>query len=301
MFELTRDVIDDIIFAMEDQEGAWQVELQKGGLVARELACGDGESVVSLPRMETVSIPAWSPREGFKLMESFVVGLRNAEARKALLSALGQGRGVFKAFKEKLSAYPEAERAFRDRKARVMGRRIREWYDELRVAAGLERVGLPAEDTEDLIESDLGHSVGLASAARPYLLGLVDGLADELAAEFPAAYAASEGAGIRARLAREDWVGLWIDDGEGGAIAGAAGRRESGPGYTLGRIFMVAVAPGFRRQGLARSLVEMLAEELGNAQGLPILVDCPFLIPEFEEALVGSGFVSLGTRAWRSS
>jgi len=300
MFELTRDVIDDMIFAMEDQEGAWQIDLGTGGLIAREEACGDGETL-ALPRPETVAIPAWSPRDGFKLMESFASGVRLPSARRALFEALEHGRGVFKAFKERLSGHPDLERGFREKKARVMGARIREWYDDLREAQGLERLGEAPEDSSDLVSADLGYSSGLASSARPIMLGLLDEVIEEMAVEIPQALVAWNTELLKKRLEAEDWVGVWVDDGEGGAIAGAAGRREARPAFSLSRLFFIAVHKDFRRQGIARTLIEKLFEELGAEEGAVALIDSPLLPSEYERSLISSGFSIFGPRAWRQS
>lgn len=298
MFELSRDVVDDIIFAMEDQDGAWMVEVESGRLIARAEACEEGDQV-DLPKPETVPVPDWSPREGFKLMEGFTSRVRQPTARHALHEALAHGRGVFKAFKAALVPYPEIERAFRENKASVMGRVIREWYDNLREAKGLERLGVEPEDSGDLLASDLGFSSGLASAARPVLLPLLDQIGADIAPELPSAVVARELRNCRTELEGEDWIGVWVEDGEGGAIAGIAGKKEFEAGQSIGRIFFLAVDPEFRNMGMARSLIERLSEDLGGAEGALILVDLPLLYGPFERQLFSSGFTAYGARAWR--
>ena len=298
MFELTRDVVDDIIFAMEDQDGAWMVEVETGRLIARAEACEDGDQV-DIPKPETAPVPDWSPREGFKMMEAFASRVRQPTARRALHEALAHGRGVFKAFKAALVPYPDIEKSFRENKASVMGRVIREWYDELREAKGLERLGAEPEDSSDLVASDLGYSSGLATAARESMLRLLGEVGAEMAPEAPAAIVAREMRLARAELDGDDWMGVWVEDGEGGAIGGAAGRREFEAGQAVGRIFFLAVDPEFRAMGLARSLVEKLSTELGGNEGALIIVDMPLLYGPFEKSLFSSGFTAFGARAWR--
>ncbi|MDA8412029.1 MAG: hypothetical protein M0001_16770 [Treponema sp.] len=298
MFELTRDVVDDIIFAMEDQDGAWMVEVETGRLIAREEACEEGDQV-DLPKPETAPVPDWSPREGFKLMEGFASRVRQPTARHALHEALAHGRGVFKAFKAALVPYPDIEKSFRENKGSVMGRVIREWYDELREAKGLERLGAEPEDSSDLVATDLGYSSGLASVAREPMLVLLGQVGSEMAPEAPAAIVARETRLARAELEGEDWMGVWVQDGEGGAIAGAAGRLEFEGGQAVGRIFFLAVDPEFRTLGLARSLIERLSADLGGNAGSLIIVDLPMLYGPFEKSLFSSGFTAYGARAWR--
>ena len=298
MFELTRDVVDDIIFAMEDQDGAWMVEVESGRLIARAEACEEGDQV-DLPRPETVPVPDWSPREGFKLMEGFAGRVRQPTARHALHEALAHGRGVFKAFKAALVPYPEIERSFRESKTSVMGRVIRQWYDDLREAKGLERIGAEPEDSSDLISSDFGYCSGLASAAREMMKGLLTQVGNEIAPEVPTAIAAREMRLLGEDLDGDDWVGVWVEDGEGGCIAGAAGRREFEAGQAIGHVFFLGVDPEFRNLGFARSLVEKLSAELGGNDGALILIDLPLLYGPFEKNLFSSGFTAFGARAWR--
>lgn len=298
MFELTRDVVDDIIFAMEDQDGAWMIDVESGRLIARAQACDDGD-LVDLPKPEIAPVPDWSPREGFKLMENFASRVRQPTARRALHEALSHGRGVFKAFKAALVPYPDIEKAFRENKASVMGRVIREWYDDLREAKGLERLGPEPEDASDLVSSDLGFSSGLASVAKPVMLALIDQVGAELAPDVPAAIAAREMRLLRAEIERDDWIGVWVEDGEGGAIAGIAGRRDFEAGQAIGRIFFLAVHPEFRNLGLAKSLIEEVSADLGGEEGALVLVDLPLLYGPFEKSLFSLGFVGYGARSWR--
>jgi hypothetical protein len=303
MFELRKDVVDDIIFAMEDQDGAWRVNLETGELLAREAACGDLDPL-ALPQPESVDIPEWHPRDGFRLMESFTSELREPSAKKALHAILSQGRGVFRGFKECLAAYPAIEKSFRERKLRIMSQAIREWYDEVRVAGGLERLGETPEEVGDLVESDLGFATGLPSIALEFFAPLIEALGAEIEEEVPLALAARGLHQLRLELDREDWIGLWVEDGEGGAIAGAAGRLEGPPEARMARIFFVSVLSDFRRMGIARSLVDRLAGELASDESasdynLPILVDLALPAPGLEKGLFSSGFENFGARAWR--
>ena len=232
-------------------------------------------------------------------MENFATGVRLPTARRSLHEALEHGRGVFKAFKDRLAENPELERAFRDKKTRVMGARIREWYDDLREAQGLDRLGEPVDEASDLVESDLGYSTGLASSARPVMLGLLEDLVSEAGAELPTALVAWQSGQLRRFLDDEDWVGVWVDDGEGGAIAGAAGRRETGSGYSFARVFFVTVHPDFRHQSIALALVNRLFDELGAVEGTVSLIDAPLALADVERSLFSEGFASFGARSWR--
>jgi hypothetical protein len=134
VFELCEKIVEQIVFAMEDQErDLWSTSRAAKSCPA-EGHSGEGYA----------KPPIWSSREGFKLMEDFLASVRQPSARRELSAALARGRGVFKAFKAVLAENQELERAFRDFKIRAMRRTIGVWYDDLREAKGLERLGTRA-------------------------------------------------------------------------------------------------------------------------------------------------------------
>lgn len=289
MFELNDSIIDAIVFAMEDQEGKRLINVENGSVLAA--TGGESPEEFSPP-------PAWSSREGYRLMETFVKSVRNPGVRHELASALNRGRGVFKAFKETLAANPEAEKAFHDYKIKAMRAVIRTWYDDLREIRGLERLGSEPEDLEDLIKDDLGIRLGGAEEARTYLLDLAACAQDEAGDILPEPLAIREGEIVAAFLAGNDWRGAWIEDGENGAIGGIAARRE-GPGMrSFGRIFFVYVMPEFRRSGMGRALVSALGQSY-RAEGMDLLVlDSAYLPTEFASGLGASGLTAYGARGF---
>lgn len=289
LFELDDATIDAIVFAMEDQDCKRVVDLESGKVLALEEA---GDLQDSAPP------PSWSSREGYRLMEEFVRTIRSPGARHDLAAALNRGRGVFKAFKAALAAYPEVERAFHDHKAKVMRSVIRSWYDELREAKGLERLGSEPEDNEDLIEGELGIRIAAAAEARDLLFDLCQAATDEALELLPEVLAEYEGALLEEAFEAEDWIGAWIDDGEGGAIAGAAARRIHGEGRSLGSVFFVYVNPEFRRSGFGRSLVSALVSSFRSEGTDLILLDSAFLPREFSISLEASGLMPYGTRGF---
>jgi len=139
----------------------------------------------------------------------------------------------------------------------------------------------------------------MASAARAAMLSLLGQVGPEIAPEAPAAIVVREIRLARAELEGDDWMGVWVEDGEGGAIGGAAGCREFEGGQAIGRIFFLAVDPEFRTLGLAHSLVEKLSTNLGGEEGTLIIIDLPMLYGPFEKSLFSSGFTAYGARTWR--
>jgi ribosomal protein S18 acetylase RimI-like enzyme len=151
-FELTAALIDNILFAMENQEGEFFLDPQAGAVV------GGPDEPREADREHYIPLPAWESAHGFRLMERFTAALRNPLIREELSAALDRGRGVFRAFKNILGRYPEAEKLWFAFKEREMKREILRWYNALREEWGLARIGEEPEETRDLVYEDFCFS-----------------------------------------------------------------------------------------------------------------------------------------------
>lgn len=287
MFDLSDKIVEQIVFAMEDQERKTVVDLETGEILPAE---GREGLMYAEP-------PTWSSREGFKLMEDFLSTVRQPSARRELYAALSRGRGVFKAFKEALARHEELERSFRDYKIKAMRRTIASWYDDQREALGLARLGPEPEDTNELVASDLEIRLAGLSQARDLLAPLVDQAEEESLEVLPASLAAFEFDRLRDELEAEDDALVAIaDDGEGGALGVALAFRCATGERAFGRIPFLYVGRDFRRMGLGRTLLESVAGGL-KAEGIgSIVVDSPFLPPEMAPALAALGYQPYGLR-----
>lgn len=150
-FELSDELMDDILFSMEDQETEFLIDTQRGIVLNRE---GIAEGTEEGEKDRFINIPDWDSSSGFRLMEHFAASLRNPLLREELGAALNQGRGVFRAFKDILSQYPEAEKLWFAYKEKEMKREIIRWYNALREEWGMNLIGLEPEDTRDLVLED---------------------------------------------------------------------------------------------------------------------------------------------------
>jgi GNAT superfamily N-acetyltransferase len=288
VFDLTEKAVEQIVFAMEDQERESVVDIETGEVLP---AAGlEGERYASPP--------TWSSREGFKLMEDFLASVRQPSARRELSAALGRGRGVFKAFKAALAQREDLERAFRDFKIKAMRRTIAIWYDDAREARGLERLGPEPDDTNELLASDLSIRTVALAAALPFLGPLIDEVEEECLEYLPEPVAAFEIDRLREEIeAAQDAVVAVADDGEGGALGAALAFRDAVGDRALGRISFAFVRRDFRRMGLGRALLESLSASL-RAEGIPLIVlDSPFLPPDMGSAMAALGFKPFGLRA----
>jgi len=149
LFPLTEEFIDQLIFAMEDQDHRVLVDFNTGDIVA-----DDGD----LP--DCLEIPLWRQIEGFSLMEKFVSKLHNPLHRELLRSVVSSGKGVFRNFKDALKKNGQLERLWFFFKEKEMRHIVREWYNEQRELKGLQRLGPEPEETEELLLSDFSIKAG---------------------------------------------------------------------------------------------------------------------------------------------
>lgn len=151
-FELTPEIVDQVIFAMENQETPFRFDSETQTVV--EVREEGGEEA---DEGRYVEIPEWSSADGFQLMERFVATLRNPLVRDKLRTALSSGKGVFRNFKNALKAHGEIERLWFAYKDREMKTRVLDWYNELCDMWGWEHIRREpseVEETEELVLSD---------------------------------------------------------------------------------------------------------------------------------------------------
>ncbi len=148
-WQFDRELQDQIIYAMENQEKAFFLDIRKGGILSEEKVSANeiGKRYHRLP--------AWRSLEGFQLMENFVSSVGNPLFREELRTAISTGRGVFRNFKDVLKKRKELEKLWFSFKEREMKSIVFEWYNRIRESEGLERLSPPPdEETEELVSSD---------------------------------------------------------------------------------------------------------------------------------------------------
>jgi ribosomal protein S18 acetylase RimI-like enzyme len=290
VFDLDDITMENIIFAMEDQAHSIVIDPESGQAEKIDEALDGGGRMVAPPM--------WTSNDGFNLMEDFLVQVRNPNARRELSSALGRGKGVFKAFKETLAAFPDVEKAFRQFKLRFMKRKIHDWYDDLREANGLERLGAEPEETEELLCSDLAFHTGNSADMMENILALLAEAEEDHEDEIPAMIVELSVARLREELksGRQALCAV-SDDDSGGILACALGFVRRSGARTYGSIEFIHVRKGFRRMGLGSAVLDMVSEALVQSGVSFIIVDSPLVPMEFASALAARGFKNFGIRA----
>lgn len=160
MFNLSDELIRQILFAMENQNNRYVMDTELGVLTRADSLEAD-----ELPEAQPVEVdisrrfqplPEWTSADGFQLMERFLAELHNPVARNQLQEILLSGKRVFRRFKDTIREYPEVEKRYYRFKYIEMRRVVHEWNAVLRELAGLdaEEVGADQE-LEDLVLTEI--------------------------------------------------------------------------------------------------------------------------------------------------
>jgi hypothetical protein len=143
-FELTDEIRNLIVFAMEDQGNSYLFDSVDQKTVI--------ESTIDFVDEDRYyKIPTWDSMKGFKLMERFISILRNPLAREELRGVLLSGKGVFRNFKNVLHQYPEVEKLWFSFKEKEMRLIVSNWYDTFLDSWGLEKLGFEPEENSDVV------------------------------------------------------------------------------------------------------------------------------------------------------
>ena len=289
-FELSQEIMDQIIFGMEDQGADFCFDSAELQLIAETDAQAiaeeqgtDSEKAESIYEERFLALPDWQSVDGFNLMEGFVVSLRNPMQRESLRQILQSGRGVFRQFKDALKEHKEIERLWFRFKQREMRKRVLDWYNDLRELWGLEPLSRDEEfETTDLLLSDfLFESTGselspLISGWDRRLFGEMFPSASPEECDFlyglkrcgiPAPASVPGSVVIRSCSPLGELAGfLWAHEY---TVSGSGGSQD------WARIIQLGVEPEFRGLGMAMALLnhyQKIAAERGVKH---FLIDIP--------------------------
>lgn len=151
-FNLTNKIVDEIIFAMENQNSLFVFDAEKNQVVPI-----DSEIVAEdfVEKQKGYVLPSWDSDDGFNLLEEFAETVREQTLHVELNQILSNGRGVFKNFKIALKKYPAVERRFHSFKEKKMRSVVLDWYNSLRENWGLDAINPDNfEDSDDLLRED---------------------------------------------------------------------------------------------------------------------------------------------------
>lgn len=151
-FKLTSELIDQIIFAMENQKESFLLDTETL-ILSTKSSADESRKDFLLP------VPDWTPSDGYHLMDSFAGTLKNPIYRERLREILNSGRGVFRGFKNVLKERDDLENAWFLHKDREMKKRVRNWYSDLCDYWGIESLGEEPEETDDLFLDEFSMEI----------------------------------------------------------------------------------------------------------------------------------------------
>lgn len=182
-FELTKSVIDDIIFSMEDQNDEFAFDAENACLVPLS-SLMQGE-IDELGENENLySLPNWSSDDGFNIMEEFTAQLHAKNVKDELEQVLSNGRGVFRSYKNVLKKYPHIEKRFHAFKESKMRSVVVEWYNSLRESWGLEKLNQDFEEYDELVQEDFEFSAYNHGKDNDCIIREAEFVAEEFKVEF---------------------------------------------------------------------------------------------------------------------
>jgi len=149
-FELDDILLDQILFSMENQDGDFILDTRESVVI--DVYSETHEIEEDADRY--ITLPEWTPGDGYRLMEKFSANVKNPVIRHELAGALNRNKGVFRAFRNILEQYPETEKLWFNYKDSEMKKAVTLWYNALREEWGLAPIGTEPEDTSSLVLED---------------------------------------------------------------------------------------------------------------------------------------------------
>ena len=290
-FELTDELVDSIISALDNQEKKFVIDAENNSLVQinDEIAC-DEEAFYE--------IPSWTSKDGFSLMERFVNELHSPMARTDLLNVLRSGRGVFRGFKDVLKSYPEVEKRWHFFKNKELVLYINSWYNSLRETWGLEKLDCEIEETEELLHDDFMFTPFDFESDRDEILQCLDSATFDSVENWPKEVEAALSDLVKDKTQRH------LSNDSCGFICRSISKEFIGsavfspclsnaPNTVLLTSFFVQQK--FRGLGIGSELLEQSLAELKNRHFKWVLIADIFITDTLTPLLIRTGFKKIGS------
>jgi GNAT superfamily N-acetyltransferase len=287
---LTAALLDQILFAMEDQDNFSVLNLvtRQVEVCEDENACGDGS---------VLPIPTWSSTDGFKMMREFSESLHNPAVQDELRAVLDSGHGVFRRFKHVLKPRDLLYRQWLRFKRRSMEAKVHAWVDQWPELAFADPSD-PAQvgDDEGLLAADFSFREGGAHEAS--LLADWDTEACHEAAHQVFGDGAADYVEFFRRgrkfIPGEDR--FWVAENPQAEWAGVVWCRQwKGASATVADVLLWFVDAEYRGLGVGSRLLEAVRTAVGP--GPALVVSTAAGDKRIEGPLIRAGFQPMG-RLW---
>ncbi|MFQ3619663.1 MAG: GNAT family N-acetyltransferase [Spirochaetales bacterium] len=295
-FELSPELIDQIIFAMEDQENEYVLDVEEGVVCPVQELLKDFPLEDEEAEQRYISLPVWRSVDGFNLMERFTATLHNPIYRERLRQILSSGKGVFRQFKNVVKESPNIEKLWFRFKNREMKKEVYQWYNQLRSSWGLKEIEIQQEDTEDLVLTDFQifhwsepeDSVILSLDKK----GFLETLAPIDCSEEEKEWLYQRKRSGLLPSASNSWV--YRADNPSAELSGFlwAVQEPYRGSRGLYHILQVYCKPEYRGLGLARALLETFCNQMLQKPGVKVSVELVGTALDFGDKLQTLGFHS---------
>ncbi|MBU0954453.1 MAG: GNAT family N-acetyltransferase [Spirochaetes bacterium] len=296
-FKLDEELIDQIVFGMENQEMDMILDSHEAMVISSE----EVEDLDEDPE-RYLDLPGWGPSDGFMLMEQFTAGLHNPACRQQLREALSSGRGVFRKFKEILGAFPPVKELWYSFKAARMRSAVVEWYNSLADAAEMARYDENYEETEidDLALSDFT----IEEEVLTDLPAMLEAEKMNLCANLPGNEALAEllfelRRGLKSKKTTATVAGEFLylsARAPDGQLAGFAYGQLASAGGTRNAVCrLLRVEESWRGLGLGSELLEKFSVAAFNRGAQKLILEVSGSGLDFSINLEERGFVQLST------
>jgi len=289
---LTSALLDQILFAMEDQDNFSVLNLttRQVEVCADENSCGDNT---------VLPLPSWSSTDGFRMMREFSESLHSPAVQAELRAVLDSGQGVFRRFKLVLKPRELLYRQWLRFKRKFMEEKVRLWLEDWPEVV-YEDPAEPAFGTEEpgLLAADFTFREGESTEAGRLEDWDAEACHEAARAVFgenaEPAYAEYFRRGRRYTPGDRYWVaenpqGQWA-----GVIWGRLWVASDAPTDVI-EVQLWFVDPEYRGLGLGSKLLETMREACGP--GPAFLLVTPASDRRLDGPLVRSGFLATG-RLW---
>jgi len=149
-FQLNPEIIDLIIFGMENQSDEFCVNVKTG----KVLSVNEARQVYGEIDDVVIPVPQWLPADGFYLMESFVADLHNPVCQESLRSILTSGKGAFRNFKKAVKENDTLTQQWYLHRERILKSRVIDWYHRNSEILKYQDIDENTDETDNLIISD---------------------------------------------------------------------------------------------------------------------------------------------------
>ena len=298
-FELTDEIRNLIVFAMEDQVNGYLFDsVDKITIIESSI-----EDVQNIDEERYYKIPTWDSIKGFRLMEKFISLLRNPLAREELRRVLFSGKGVFRSFKNVLHQYPEVEKLWFSFKEKEMKQIVSNWYDTLLDSWGLEKLGAEPEEMSEAVYEDFVFRVAYENEENQEKDSeLLFSVSESFASEFENQH--STEIGITLSELWKSQLSSYVPESEFCVISETVEGDFVGACVTFSYekkashtvvISAVFVEPCFRGLGIGKELLNQCINGLKKRGIRWVIVPGVLISPFVVEMLLSCGFSQLGT------